>query len=325
MDRIGFGEQPYLVYKHNDAAHPHLHIVTTNIKPDGKRIDLHNIGRTLSETARKQIERDFKLVRAEGRKLSNEVPLKPVNIEHAEYGKKPTKRAITSVVNAVMKDYKFTSLAEFNAVLRCFNVTGDRGSEDTLIYQKKGLQYSITDKRGNRIGVPIKASSIFGKPTLDHLEKQFTRNEEPKKPLKEPLKASIDKVLNEYVHISKSTFVKELNQKGISAIFRQNEQGFIYGVTFVDHKNQSVFNGSSLGKAYSAKALTEKFTDFDLSLKAPQPQSQGKAKEPQPAHEALLTAREPDKLLMALLGGGQVGTAQLIPRKKHKRKKGFKL
>src|SRR5690606_1260502 len=36
MDKIGFGEQPYLVYQHQDVSHPHLHIVTTNIKTDGK-------------------------------------------------------------------------------------------------------------------------------------------------------------------------------------------------------------------------------------------------------------------------------------------------
>ena len=38
MQKIGFGEQPYLLYQHHDAGHPHIHIVTTNIKADGKRI-----------------------------------------------------------------------------------------------------------------------------------------------------------------------------------------------------------------------------------------------------------------------------------------------
>ena len=38
MEKIGFGYQAYLVYKHLDAGHPHLHIVSTNIKKDGRRI-----------------------------------------------------------------------------------------------------------------------------------------------------------------------------------------------------------------------------------------------------------------------------------------------
>ncbi len=35
MEGIGFGKQPYLVYHHSDAAHQHIHIVSTNIQRDG--------------------------------------------------------------------------------------------------------------------------------------------------------------------------------------------------------------------------------------------------------------------------------------------------
>src|ERR1051326_7437769 len=59
MQQIGFGKQPYLVYQHFDAGHQHIHIVTTNIKADGSRIDMNNIGRNQSEQARKQIEKEF--------------------------------------------------------------------------------------------------------------------------------------------------------------------------------------------------------------------------------------------------------------------------
>jgi relaxase-like protein len=38
MQGIGFGDQPWLLYRHLDAGHPHFHIVTTNIRPDGSRI-----------------------------------------------------------------------------------------------------------------------------------------------------------------------------------------------------------------------------------------------------------------------------------------------
>ncbi|WP_370583478.1 relaxase/mobilization nuclease domain-containing protein [Pedobacter sp. ASV12] len=36
MELIGFGDQPYLVYRHNDIAHQHTHIATTSIQRDGK-------------------------------------------------------------------------------------------------------------------------------------------------------------------------------------------------------------------------------------------------------------------------------------------------
>ena len=68
MDKISFGEQPFLVYNHTDAGHPHIHIATINIKPDGNRIDIHNIGRNQSEQARKEIEIEFNLIKASKRK-----------------------------------------------------------------------------------------------------------------------------------------------------------------------------------------------------------------------------------------------------------------
>lgn len=173
MEKIGFGDQPYLIYKYQDAAHPHIHIVTTNIREDGTRIGLHDIGKRLSEPARKELEKEFGLIKAEGKELKEAVAIKPVNIEKAEYGKTPTKRAITNVVTAVTRDYKYTSFAELNAILKQFNVIADRGKENTQMFQKKGLIYSIIDEKSNKIGIPFKASSLNDKPTLTNLEIRF--------------------------------------------------------------------------------------------------------------------------------------------------------
>jgi len=65
MREIGFEQQPYLVYRHLDAGHPHCHIVTTHVRKDGTPIELYNIGRNQSEAARQRIEAEFRLVTAE--------------------------------------------------------------------------------------------------------------------------------------------------------------------------------------------------------------------------------------------------------------------
>ena len=260
MEQIGFGNQPYLAYQHSDAGHPHVHIVTTNIQTSGERISLHLLGKTKSETARKAIEIQYGLQQA-GNK-SNElrqperIPLKQVS-----YGKTETKRAITNVVSEVMKSYKFTSIPELNAVLNQFNVTADRGSKDSRMYEKNGLVYWVLDEKGNKLGVPIKASSIYGKPTLKTLEDRFRLNEVLRKPLRAQLKNAIDAVLSK--PINKAKFQQDLHQKGIQVIFRQNEEGRLYGVTFVDHQTKSVFNGSDLGKTYSAASFIDRFGNTD--------------------------------------------------------------
>jgi hypothetical protein len=55
---------------------------------------------------------------------------------------------------------------------------------------------------------------------------------------------------------TKSSFQKALYEKGIRCILRENDDNRIYGVTFIDQKNKAVFNGSDLGKAYSANQLS---------------------------------------------------------------------
>lgn len=269
MKGIGFENQPYLIYRHFDAGHPHVHIVSTNIKSDGYRISLHYLGQNDSEKARKAIEIKYGLVKAE-----EQVKQKPdlkVKIEPTEYGKAETKRAITNTLGYVLRTYKFTSIPELNAVLQQYNIQADRGSKDSRIYAHEGLVYWILDKQGNKIGVPIKASTIYGKPTLKTLEEKFKLNEALRKPFKEQLIKAIDEVLAK--PLTKRNFQKALYEKGIRVILRHNDEGRLYGVTFIDQINKAVFNGSDLGKAYSANALSDYFL--------PEPKRQGQTQEHQ--------------------------------------------
>lgn len=263
MQGLGFGGQPFLVYQHHDAGHPHLHIVTTNIRPNGERISLHLLANKASEQSRKQVEQTFNLVKAEDQTKVLKLPT-PVLLEKVVYGKSETKRAITNMLNEVLRTYKFTSLPELNAVLNRLNITADRGSKDSRMYAKNGLVYWVTNEQGNKVGVPIKASSIYGKPTLKTLEDRFRLNEVLRKPMKDQLVRAIDVALLNPT--SKAKFAKDLNAQNIQVIFRQNEEGRIYGLTFVDHRSKAVFNGSDLGKAYSATMLTARFLNYDSSL-----------------------------------------------------------
>lgn len=260
MDKIGFGDQPYLVYQHHDAAHPHIHILTTNIQENSRRIDIHNIGRNQSERARKEIEKSFNLVQAESKKKKQEL-INPINVKRAIYGKSETKRSISNAVRMVSHTYKYTSLPEFNAALRQFNVVADRGKEGTKMHSKKGLQYSLLDEKGNKIGIPIKASSIYGKPILPYLEKQFKLNDVLRQPHKDRVRNCIDKCFKGTESITQSAFGQALQREGIYVLLRQTNDGKVYGITFVDNKTKVVFNGSDLGKPYSAKAILDRISD----------------------------------------------------------------
>lgn len=267
MEGIGFGNQPFLVYQHFDAGHPHIHIVSTNIQKSGKRIILFNIGKNQSESARKEIEKRYKLIEATGHAYSTKNNLD--SLTKINYGKSEVKRSITNIVQQVVRHYKFTSLPEYNAVLRQFNIVADRGRETSTMFNKRGLHYRILDDKGNKIGVPIKASKLFGKPTLSYLEKQFKLNEKLRQQHKDRIVKCIDAAFAEKKVISKDAFVNALGRENIFALFRQNEEGRIYGITFVDNKTKVVFNGSDLGKPYSAKAITERPTNLSTPTLIP--------------------------------------------------------
>jgi len=260
MDKIGFGEQPFLVYEHRDAAHPHIHILTTLIQRDGKRIPIHNLGKNQSEEARKAIERDFQLVEASSRSKAEADYIRPVDIEKVIYGKSETRRSITSVVRAVTKSYRYTSLSELNAVLGLYNVRAVRGNEDSQMYLKRGLLYSIVDSKGNSVGVPVKASAIYGKPTRAFLEMQYKLNEVLRSPHRKAFRDVIDRALNSGVK-SRADFINSLSNQQVIPIFRENSEGRIYGLTFVDLRRQVVFKGSDLGKAYSATSVVSRLQE----------------------------------------------------------------
>lgn len=257
MDKIGFGEQPYLVYEHRDAGHPHFHIVTTSIQENGRRIVTQNIGRNQSQTARKEIEEAFGLIKASGKKRSDEIVF--IN-QKIQYGKNDTKRSVSGVLQTVFSRYHFTSLPELNAILKLYNLQADRGESDSRIFQNGGLVYRVLDDSGNKIGVPIKASSIHFKPTLPYLNTLFKKGEDARAPHKQRLKTAIDFILHQKPE-SLLDVMARLKDEKISTTIRENAANFIYGITFIDHRTGAVFNGSDLGKGYSAAALQERIND----------------------------------------------------------------
>jgi len=309
LQGIGFSTQPYLIYRHEDAGHPHIHIVTTNIKRDGERISLHYLGQNESERTRKSIEINYGLVKAD--EQTKQKPGLKADVSPAEYGKAETKRAIANILGYVLRAYKFTSVPELNVVLSQYKIQADRGSKDSQMYARGGLVYWVLDEKGDKAGVPINASTIYGKPTLKALEEKFRLNAQLRKPFKDDL----IKILNEILikPLTKDDFQKALLDKGVQCILRQNEDGRIYGVTFIDQKNKVVFNGSDLGKAYSANQLSANFLP-----ESPPKTDIGQQTKDIPSND--ITAYQSDDLLDILFAPEREDLAALNKFKKKRRR-----
>jgi hypothetical protein len=227
MDRIGFGQQPYLVYRHFDANHPHIHIVTNTIRTDGTAISLHNIGKEISEPAREAIEREFGLIPARGRQ------------RHLDQLEGP--HDLAAKVQEVTNSYRFTSLDDLNAILSDFGMTAWAGAPGSALQTNRGLLYSRIDESGNRIGVPIKASDLGTRPTLKWLEKRFEINKVRKLAVRIRSAEKLTKALTGH-----PAFLSQ-RLKNWHLSIQTDHRGDISTLRVVDHDNKSVFTPEELG------------------------------------------------------------------------------
>ncbi|SEW15245.1 relaxase/mobilization nuclease domain-containing protein [Chitinophaga arvensicola] len=257
MQQVGYGDQPYLLYRHTDTGNDHMHIVTTNIQPNGDRIESHRFVEDQSEPARKKIELDYGIVQAEGHHLKNGEHLSRINIEGKDpNNRRQVKRDITNVVREVFNSYKYGSLAEYSAILSHFGVMLDNGKEGSVLNTTGGLLYSIIDETDSKWSMPIKGSKLADKPILKRLEERYDSNRENRK----RYRARIIRVIEDSLktNCSRQEFEKLLEKDNIAIIYRKNENDFTYGVTFVDTLTKVAYNGRDLGKGYSAGALLQR-------------------------------------------------------------------
>ncbi|XHR94252.1 relaxase/mobilization nuclease domain-containing protein [Mucilaginibacter sp. UC70_90] len=266
MERIGFGDQPYLVYQHFDAGHPHVHILSLRIRPDGTPIDTFNIGKRLSLPALEALELKYNLVKAKDHR-KEVFQLKPVPAAKVEYGKVPTKKAMGNILSSVLDRYKYTSLPELNALLRLYNISAERGEPGSRISRHKGLVYRIIGPEGRPIGTPIKASAFAYKATLKDLEARFLRNDVERQQFKSKLKLAIDWQLPKASPPTIEQLALLLKREGIDVAAHRNEEGYLFGITFIDHRNKVVFKGSDLGKAYTVNAISERLANQNAPAK----------------------------------------------------------
>ena len=251
LEKLGFGNQPYLVFKHEDIDRHHLHIVTVRVDDNGKCIsDKNNYYRSKQIT--RELEKKYGLHGAERRNRRLDTPLSKVDVSAGD-----VKKQVAGTVKALNGQYRFQTMGEYRALLSLYNMTVEeaRGGREY-----HGLVYSVTDDKGNKVGNPFK-SSLFGKSAgYEAVQKKFVRSKSEIKDRKlaDMTKRTVLSVLQGTY--DKDKFVSQLKEKGIDTVLRYTDEGRIYGATFIDHRTGCVLNGSRMGKELSANALQEHFT-----------------------------------------------------------------
>lgn len=254
MEKMNYGDQPYIVYLHEDTGRRHIHIVSTCVDGEGRKIsDSYEWRRSMN--ACRELEEKFSLEKiADKQKELSDIYLKKVDFSSGDL-----KHQVGNTLKSVLSDYRFQTFGEWNALLSLFNIEAKtvRGEHNGEFYN--GMVYSVADESGKVVSVPFK-SSLFGKQFgYEGLEKKMKKYGEDYKngkwePSIRPLVAKTMKAVH-----SKEELISMLRKAGIDAVFRKNEEGRTYGVTFIDHTKKEAYNGSRLGKEFSANVFNTLF------------------------------------------------------------------
>lgn len=253
MDKMGYGDQPYIVYKHEDLDRHHLHIVSVNVDETGKKLN-SNYDYKRSKDITRELEKKYNLLPAEKKVAVEKQELKRVNPKAGDI-----KKQVSNTTKALMKTYRFQSVNEYRALLSVFGLTVEEVKGEAKGKAYHGLVYSALDKKGNKVGNPFK-SSLLGKDVgVSALNKRIAYSKKQLKdnPPYQKTKEVVTSILANQP--SRKQFEKDLLQNGMSVLFRENTDKRIYGVTFIDHERKSVFNGSKLGKEFSANTFQQLF------------------------------------------------------------------
>ena len=145
-------------------------------------------------------------------------------------------------------------------MLSCFNIEAKQVRGDFEGTPYNGIVYTLTDDSGRPVCTPIKSSLIGRRFGYEGIEKRIVANVRDYKNRKWQPKIRNDVALAMHgCRGNREDFVRLLGEKGIDVVFRGNENGRIYGVTFIDHRNREAYNGSRLGKEFSANVFEQLF------------------------------------------------------------------
>ncbi|REH00107.1 conjugal transfer protein MobB [Flavobacterium aquicola] len=252
MEKLGYGEQPFVLFKHTDIERTHIHIVSVCVDEEGRKISDKFEKRRSMDVCR-ALESEYGLHSAMEKKENSQNQIfKPVDYKAGDI-----KSQMASVIRLLPKYYSFQTFGTYNALLSLFNITAEEVKGEYNGIPKQGMVYFALNEQGEKTSNPFKAS-LFGK-SAGYIQLQSHYAECRKKlkdnPARDSVKNKIERVMQ--TADNQTDFKKQLINQGVNAVLRSTAHGRIYGITFIDHASKTVWNGSDLGKNLSANVFND--------------------------------------------------------------------
>ena len=254
MEALGYGNQPYIVFKHNDIAREHIHIVSLRIDGEGKKIN-DKFEKRRSKQITDALERKLGLIPSS--KVTDKAMKETPKIDTTQGN---IKEQVASALRMVLKHYRFCSLGELNAILSAYNLAVEEIKTEFRGKKYDGVVYVPTDDKGGKISTPINASDIGRGMGYTAVQNRIQKSKQAIKPLIPAMRHRILEVMCSSPQTEKA-LQQRLEEQGLRVVIRKNESGRIYGITFIDDEVGIALNGSRLGKGYAANIFNAYFSN----------------------------------------------------------------
>ena len=254
MEALGYGKQPYIVFKHNDIAREHIHIVSLRVDGEGRKIN-DKFEKRRSKKITDALEKRFGLIPSS--KVADKAVEETPKIDTTQ---RNIKKQVASALRIVLKHYRFCSLGELNAILSKYNLAVEEVKTEFRGKKYDGLVYVPTDEKGNKAGTPIHASDIGRGVGHTAVQNRMQKSKQAVKPLIPTVRNKVLQTMRTSPNTEKE-LRQRLEEQGLRVVIRKNESGRIYGITFIDDKAGIALNGSRLGKGYAANVFNGYFSN----------------------------------------------------------------
>ena len=248
MEALGYGKQPYIVFKHNDIAREHIHIVSIRVDSRGQKIN-DRFEKRRSKQITDALERKYSLIPS-----SKVTDREMKEVSKIDTTKGNIKEQVAETLLSVLKHYKFCSLGELNAILSRYHLTVEEVKTEFRGKKYDGLVYVPTADKSNKVSTPIHASDIGRGVGYTAVQNRMQKSKQTIKPLIPTVRRKVLEVMRTSPD-TKEKLQQKLEEQGLRVVIRRNESGRIYGITFIDDEQGVALNGSRLGKGYAANVF----------------------------------------------------------------------
>lgn len=257
LNDLGYGEQPYAVYRHFDKEHPHIHIVSSQIDQTGKKINDSFLYKR-SQKITRNLELSYGLTKAILTRENQKTNLQE-NIKNYLFTRSGN---ITSIIqdslDEILKE-RPTTFKELDKRLFNYNILRNQ--------TEKGHNFVIINSDEKKLHEPITGNSLDPDYSYTSILKTLEINKRDNKLLKKNLMGRFYSVWNSKTKFPLSELKLELAKKGIKPIVSRrssgDKKGEINGMSFVDFNTKLKYKASEL--RIKVSDIKEKIID-DLAI-----------------------------------------------------------